>query len=104
MIHARHRGAARREDAAHIDFMARRYGYDQLALIDPTPWRDELGTDVYHGGLIDHGGGHLHPLNLALGMARAAMAAQGRDPRADPRHGLAARGRVDRGRDPRKAG
>jgi gamma-glutamylputrescine oxidase len=25
--------------------------------------------------LVDHGGGHLHPLNLALGMARAALAA-----------------------------
>jgi gamma-glutamylputrescine oxidase len=34
-----------------------------------------LGTNVYHGGLVDRGGGHLHPLNLALGMARAALAA-----------------------------
>jgi gamma-glutamylputrescine oxidase len=75
MIHARHRGAARREDAAHVAFMARRYGYEQLALIEPDALAEELGTDAYHGGLIDHGGGHLHPLNLALGMARAAMAA-----------------------------
>jgi gamma-glutamylputrescine oxidase len=75
MIHARHKRGGEGEDAAHIEFMQSRYGYDQLALIDEAALADELGTDVYHGGTIDHGGGHLHPLNLALGMARAAMAA-----------------------------
>jgi gamma-glutamylputrescine oxidase len=75
MIDARHKRGGEGEDAAHIDLMQSRYGYDQLALIDEAALADELGTDVYHGGLIDRGGGHLHPLNLALGMARAAMAA-----------------------------
>jgi gamma-glutamylputrescine oxidase len=75
MIHARHRKGGKAEDAAHIDFMASRYGYDQLALIGEDDLARDLGTDVYHGGLVDRGGGHLHPLNLALGMARAAMAA-----------------------------
>lgn len=75
MIHARHRQGGEAQDAAHVDFMRDRYGYDQLALVDAADLADELGTDVYHGGLLDRGGGHLHPLNLALGMARAAMAA-----------------------------
>ncbi|CAN5425695.1 FAD-binding oxidoreductase [soil metagenome] len=75
MIHARHKRGGEGEDAAHIAFMQSRYGYDQLALIDEAALADELGTDVYHGGTVDHGGGHLHPLNLALGMARAAIAA-----------------------------
>jgi len=75
MIHARHRKGGEAGDAAHIEHMARVYGYDQLALIGQNELTHELGTDVYHGGLVDHGGGHLHPLNLALGMARAAMAA-----------------------------
>jgi gamma-glutamylputrescine oxidase len=75
MIHARHKRGGEAKDAAHIEFMASRYGYDQLALIDEAALADELGTNVYHGGTVDHGGGHLHPLNLALGMARAAMAA-----------------------------
>ena len=74
MIHARHRPGGEAADAAHIAFMRDRYGYDQLELIDPAALADDLGTDVYHGGLVDHGGGHLHPLNLALGMARAAQA------------------------------
>ncbi len=75
MIHARHRKGGEAQDAAHVDFMHSRYGYDQLALVGETELADELGTDVYHGGLADRGGGHLHPLNLALGMAQAARTA-----------------------------
>ncbi len=70
MIHARHKPGGEAEDAAHIALMAERYGYDQLALIDEADLAAELGTNVYHGGMIDRGGGHVHPLKLALGMAR----------------------------------
>lgn len=34
--------------------------------------RHVLGTDAYIGGLINMGSGHLHPLNLCLGEAKAA--------------------------------
>ena len=34
-----------------------------------------IGTDVYCGGLIDLRGGNIHPLNYALGLADAALAA-----------------------------
>lgn len=70
MIHARHKPNGEAEDAAYVALMADRYGYDQLALIDEKDLACELGTDVYHGGLVDHGGGHVHPLKLAQGMAR----------------------------------
>jgi gamma-glutamylputrescine oxidase len=75
MIHARHRPGGEAEDAAHIEHMARRYGYDALSLVGTEALAHELGTDVYHGGLVDEGGGHLHPLNLALGLARAVISA-----------------------------
>ncbi len=75
MIHARHRSNGEAEDAAYVALMADRYGYDQLTLIGEADLAAELGTDVYHGGLIDRGGGHVHPLKLALGLARQAMAA-----------------------------
>lgn len=35
---------------------------------------DLLGSEAYHGGLIDRRGGGLHPLNYSLGLARAALA------------------------------
>ena len=33
---------------------------------------DMLGTDAYHGGFVCYRDGHLHPLNLCVGEARAA--------------------------------
>lgn len=75
MIHARHKPNGEAEDAAYAALMADRYGYDQLDLIGETDLAAELGTDVYFGGLIDRGGGHVHPLKLALGMARRVLAA-----------------------------
>jgi gamma-glutamylputrescine oxidase len=75
MIHARHKPGGEAEDAAYVALMAERYGYDQLELIGEAELAHELGTDVYFGGLVDHGGGHVHPLKLAQGMAAQAMAA-----------------------------
>jgi gamma-glutamylputrescine oxidase len=75
MIHARHKPGGEAEDAAYVALMAERYGYDQLALISEDDLAFELGTGVYHGGLVDHGGGHVHPLKLAQGMAAQARAA-----------------------------
>jgi gamma-glutamylputrescine oxidase len=42
-----------------------------LELVEPGEIRNVLGTAMYHGGLIDRRSGHLHPLNLVLGEARA---------------------------------
>ena len=55
-----------------------RHGYDQLELLDHIAVRDAIGTDSYVGALRDHGSGHLHPLNLALGEARAIESLGGR--------------------------
>jgi glycine/D-amino acid oxidase-like deaminating enzyme len=41
-------------------------------LLGPAEVRHLIGTAVYHGGLLTMGNGHLHPLNLCLGEARAA--------------------------------
>jgi gamma-glutamylputrescine oxidase len=58
--------------------MTRVYGCEALSLVSPQDLAADLGTDVYHGGVLDRDGGHLHPLDLALGMARAVLAAGGR--------------------------
>ncbi len=72
LIHAWHRPHFAAEDRAHADFVASRYGYDGYRMMDRAEVAAELGTGVYHGGSFDAGGGHLHPLKLALGMAQAA--------------------------------
>lgn len=43
-----------------------------MELVDREGVRALLGTDNYHGGLVDRRDAHLHPLNLCLGEARAA--------------------------------
>ena len=48
-----------------------RYGHTQLELMDAKRIREVVNTDAYVGGMLDMSGGHIHPLNLALGEAAA---------------------------------
>ncbi|MDN8541629.1 FAD-binding oxidoreductase [Erwinia sp. BC051422] len=50
-----------------------RYGNDQLELLDAGQIRQEIDSDRYVGALLDKRGGHLHPLNLAIGEAQAIV-------------------------------
>ncbi|WP_417450228.1 NAD(P)/FAD-dependent oxidoreductase [Kordiimonas sp.] len=50
-------------------------GRDGIDLLSKSDIRTHVGTDKYAGGWLDHNGGHIHPLNLALGEAAAAEAA-----------------------------
>lgn len=45
---------------------------DTIELIEPEDMPRVLKTNAYHGAMIDRRSGHLHPLNLCLGEARAA--------------------------------
>jgi len=74
LIHARHQPGREADDSIFIDHMRTVYGCERYSLLDDQALSEALGTDVYHGGMVDAGGGHLHPLKLALGMARAAIA------------------------------
>ncbi|WP_316358287.1 FAD-binding oxidoreductase [Devosia sp.] len=49
----------------------RQHGMDDHELLDREAIRRHIGSDVFEGGMIDHSGGHMHPLNLALGEAAA---------------------------------
>ncbi|WP_406609871.1 NAD(P)/FAD-dependent oxidoreductase [Agarivorans sp. JK6] len=50
-----------------------RFGNHQLQLLDKTELEQIVGTTAYQGGLLDMQGGHIHPLNLALGEAEAVL-------------------------------
>lgn len=47
------------------------YGIDNQRLLDRNELREHVNSDLYAGGLLDVSGGHMHPLNLALGEAAA---------------------------------
>lgn len=48
-----------------------RHGHGELQLLDAQAIRGVVDTDRYVGGMLDLSGGHIHPLNLALGEAAA---------------------------------
>lgn len=49
----------------------RRHGIDTFEMVDAAGMRRHVATAAYAGGMIDRAGGHMHPLNLALGQAAA---------------------------------
>ncbi|MGB1090751.1 MAG: NAD(P)/FAD-dependent oxidoreductase [Oceanobacter sp.] len=54
------------------------HGHTQLDMLDAAQIQNHVGTDRYPGALLDHSGGHLHPLNLARGEALAVESLGGR--------------------------
>lgn len=64
--------AAMADDA---EVMAWKYGYGGLTVLDRQDLAAQVVSDRFHGGVLDFGSGHLHPLNYALGLADAAEAA-----------------------------
>lgn len=69
---------AQLEGLAAKQALWRRYGMDDHELLDRDAIRSHVASDFYVGGMIDHSGGHLHPLNLALGEADAIEEQGGR--------------------------
>lgn len=55
--------------------MARDYGYTAMTMLEGEALREHVVTDAYPAALFDAEGGHLHPLNYTLGLARAAQRA-----------------------------
>lgn len=56
----------------------RKHGMDDHEMLDKNQLKEHVGSEVYAGGMIDHSGAHLHPLNLALGEAAAIESHGGR--------------------------
>jgi gamma-glutamylputrescine oxidase len=58
---------------ALADKLTNDYGRQSLQKLGARDVRDLLGTDVYYGGYVDWDAAHVHPLNLALGVARRCL-------------------------------
>ena len=62
-------------ETAHL---SAQYAYSSVSMLDRAETAAKLGTDIYPGGQFDAGGGHLHPLKFAYGIAVAAARAGAR--------------------------
>ena len=56
----------------YVEALQERYDYPHIRVVSGDEVAEMLGTGIYYGGSLDNGAGHLHPLNYALGLARAA--------------------------------
>ncbi|MEZ8142152.1 NAD(P)/FAD-dependent oxidoreductase [Enterovibrio sp. FF113] len=63
--------AKQMHELEHQKALWERHGNDQLEMINQNDIRSMVDTERYVGGLLDKSGGHIHPLNLALGEAAA---------------------------------
>lgn len=62
--------AAFAAEAACLDLVM---GYPHVRLLDETEAQRAVATPEFRGALVDDLGGHLHPLNYTLGLARACQ-------------------------------
>jgi gamma-glutamylputrescine oxidase len=73
MLTVDHKQSYVKHSVAYAEKLRSRYDYDRIDVVPKSELDAMLGARGYHGGLLDRDGGHLHPLNFALGMARAAL-------------------------------
>lgn len=62
---------AMRREAEHL---ATRFHY-ATTIVQQPEMSEHIQSPLYHGGIYDPQGGHFHPLNYAIGLAKAAEAA-----------------------------
>lgn len=75
VIEAAHRARYVHEFHDYAAHLERVYGYTAMKPLDREAMHEHVGSPAYHGGTLDMGSGHIHPLRYALGLARAAHAA-----------------------------
>lgn len=71
---------------SYADHLRTQYNYDQIETLDHAALQDVCPSPDYIGGILDMGAAHLHPLNYALGLARAAASAGVRIFETSPAH------------------
>ena len=75
VAHACRSDAEVRAIHAYAEKLRRDYDYQQIEPLDRAGLRALVGSTAYQGGEVDWGASHVHPLNLAIGLAQAAARA-----------------------------
>ncbi|XXK27599.1 NAD(P)/FAD-dependent oxidoreductase [Arenicellales bacterium nBUS_45] len=71
-IHANHRQRYDSHSRYFVERLQDKYQYPHIRYVPKDEMRHLVASADYFGGSLDMGAGHLHPLNYALGLARAA--------------------------------
>ena len=70
-----HRRRYADEYRRYADIVAERYAYPHMRFMDAAETAERVGSTRFFGGIRDMGTGHIHPMKLIAGIARAASAA-----------------------------
>ncbi len=71
-LHVAHRTSAATELREEVEHLRNHYDYDPIRYVDAGELAEMSSARGMHGGTLDLGARHLHPLNYCLGLARAA--------------------------------
>jgi gamma-glutamylputrescine oxidase len=78
IVYAAHKPGYAPQYQAYAEKLVRDYGYAEAEPLNRSGIAALIGTEAYHGGYLDRGAAHLHPLAYALGLGRAAATAGAR--------------------------
>lgn len=71
-LHAAHKKRYEKELWEYADYLEQHYDHQQLSKVTHEEVSEIMGVDTLYGGYVDTRAGHIHPLNLALGLGAAA--------------------------------
>ncbi|MEM9331310.1 MAG: FAD-binding oxidoreductase [Pseudomonadota bacterium] len=74
-IEAYHKKRYDKYGPAEVEHLKTKYNYHSMSFLTPDEMREKIGSPDYSAGLLDTHAGHLHPLDYAHGLARAATKA-----------------------------
>lgn len=75
IIHADHKQRYVAESQEYAEKLQTEYDHQAIRFLDQEEIRHLVGSPAYYGGTLDMSAAHVHPLNFALGLAKAAQAA-----------------------------
>jgi gamma-glutamylputrescine oxidase len=73
LVHADHRLRYTGHSRSYAEYLQRTYHYEHIRVVERDEMQSLVASQGYVGGTLDTRGGHLHALNLALGIGRAAQ-------------------------------
>jgi len=71
ILHTAHKKKYQDDYKQEVEKLQKQYNYESIRYVDSQEMSEMLGMNSYHGGTLDMGAGHLHPLNFILGLGEA---------------------------------
>ena len=75
IAHPNHKQKFCEDSRRYVEHLNQNYDYQDIEYLNDDEMKEVTGSETYFGGSYDKGEAHCHPLNYALGIAKAALSA-----------------------------